>query len=64
VTERKPIFIVRMAKNGLTVTGQLQIKTGPYFATAEARRQRVAEFVAQLRELGLEITPKQPEAHR
>lgn len=61
---RKPIYIVRMIAQGVAVVGQVTITPSGYVTDVVARRRLVAAFVKQLRSIGLEVTPKQPEAHR
>lgn len=61
---RRPIYIVRMIAQGVAVSGLVTISPSGYVSDAAARRRLVAAFVKRLRSVGLEVTPKQPEAHR
>lgn len=61
---RKPIYIVRMIAQGVAVAGRFTITPSGYVTDVRAQRRLVAAFVKRLRSIGLEVSPKQPEAHR
>lgn len=60
--KRKPIYILRMVANGLELHGSVTIAANRY--VGDARRRVIDAFLQKLRDLGIEASPKQPEAHR
>lgn len=64
MSKRKPIYVLRMSANGIELTGRVTIAVNPFVQGKTAQRKVMAAFLKQLRAVGIEASPKQPEAHR
>ena len=64
MSRRKPIYVLRMAANGIRLTGRVTFETNPYVQPETARRKVIGAFLQKLRSIGIEASPKQLEVHR